>query len=262
MTQRAEDPGKAYVFEGADSDVSEEIKAERVRRMKALVRQMSKEELEPQRKFIPQIKGRGLIAAASFIAVILFSVSSLYNYNLFINLGEQVRSSEGHVEAAIQRRSNLFVNLVNLTLNHASLEEEIFRHVADVRTKIDQTNKTLSKIINKPQTGSSGANIESSLSRLLAVVEQYPNIQSSTTYQQLMDELVEIENRISLRRDEYNEAVRSYNRRISSFPWFILARATGFNRYDYYKATGDISKGPLLSPKTFERLLPKPAKYK
>ncbi len=279
MAHKAEEPGKVEMLESLESEVSEEVRAERIRRMKALVRQMHKEELEPQRKFIPQIRGKSMIAAVSLLAVSLFAVSSLYNYNRFINLGEQVKSNKGHVEAALQRRSNLFANLVNLTLNHAALEEEIFRHVADMRTELDNTNRFLSDILENPEGGAgaaqrqkvkegfgnsslSAAAIESSMTRLLAIVEQYPDIQSSLTYQQLMDKLVEIENRIAGRRDQYNDAVRLYNRVISSFPWFLLAKATGFSRYEYYEASEETRKGPILSPRSFERLLPDPVKRK
>ena len=124
-----------------ESEVSpQKVDVERIRRMKELMRRLNKEELSPQKKsIIPEVRARTMIMVASLAAVVLFSMSALYNYNQFVELRESVLSAGGGVEASLQRRSNLFVNLVNVALNHAQLEEDIFGHVADVRTRIDST---------------------------------------------------------------------------------------------------------------------------
>ncbi|MBF0381838.1 MAG: LemA family protein [Magnetococcales bacterium] len=261
--------------------------SERMRRMKRLMRELYKEEFETKRFRMPPIKAKSLIVYLSFASIIVFGVTTLYNFNRFVNLEERVLSANGHVEDVLQRRVNLFENLINLTLNQSALEQEVFRHVANVRANIGQGITQGDNAVNsQPGGGSVGAGavgaagtatdggstspmiagIMSKMSglpamaKLLAVVEQYPEIRSSVTYQQLMDKLVEIENRIAMRRDEYNEEVRIYNTLISSFPWYVLARVTGFERYDYFSIgegmNADAFKRPDISNHVFKRLLP------
>ncbi|MEE8484690.1 MAG: LemA family protein [Nitrospinota bacterium] len=251
-----------------DEDISsEDVSVDRMRRMKALVRTLYQEEIAPKRPFFKPIKAKGLIMAMSVLAALMLSASSLYSFNRFIDLNEKVLSSKGHVETTLQRRQNLFANLVNITLNQAAVEKEIFRHVASVRSDLNRTNELLSEISKNPDVASSllpggmaaqepGVSVASSLSRLLAVVEQYPDIKSYSSYLQLMDKLVDIENRIADRRTEYNDNARVYNHAVSAFPWYILARATGFSRFEYFKASENVLEVPVLTPKTFERLLP------
>ncbi|GMT42943.1 MAG: hypothetical protein IEMM0002_1354 [bacterium] len=251
---------------------SHDVSVDRMRRMKALANTLYRDEIGPKRRFFRPIRAKGLIMAASLLAIVILSASSLYNFNRFIDLKEKVFSAQGHVEANLQRRKNLFANLVNITLNQAAVERQIFSHVADVRAGLNKTNEILSEIAKNPDAvallnkakdvGNASpqslpiSSVTSSLSRLLAVVEQYPDIKSSTTYQQLMDKLVEIENRISARRSEYNDAARIYNHSVSVFPWYLLAKVTGFLRVDYFKASDDVIKVPVLSQKSFEQLLP------
>ncbi|ABK44752.1 LemA family protein [Magnetococcus marinus MC-1] len=266
--------------DGLEALESESLNSERVRRMKRLMKDMYKEEFESQRLRLPPIKSRALIVTVSFLSIVIFGVTTLYNFNRFVTLEERVLSSHGHIEDALQRRLNLVQNLVNLTLNQAALEQEVYRHVADVRKQIGQGGEAraaegpegsaadlesglaghdntnfLKQMLGMTGNVSSGA-----LANLLAVVEQYPNITASVTYQQLMDKLVEIENRITLRRDEYNEEVRIYNTLISSFPWYILAKVTGFDRYDYFTARDSradpVLRVPQVDNDTFDRLLP------
>ncbi|MBF0448107.1 MAG: LemA family protein [Magnetococcales bacterium] len=272
--------------------------SERMRRMKRLMRELYKEEFESKRFRLPPIKAKSLIVSLSFISIIIFGVTTLYNFNRFVTLEERVLSANGHVEDVLQRRSNLFENLINLTLNQSALEQEVFRHVADVRSNIGKGMQNQGPVApprqgtaaqpSLAQDGSlsgsadtapegpvdpsivansklstelmSGLNGVPAMARLLAVVEQYPEIRSSVTYQQLMDKLVEIENRIAMRRDEFNEEVRIYNTLISSFPWYVLANVTGFERYNYFSIGGGMNaeafKMPDVSTHRFSRLLP------
>ncbi len=240
----------------------EQVNDERLRRMKSLMRQLYKEEFESKQFSMPPIKGKTMIIFVSFLSIIVFGVTTLYNYNRFVNLQEWVRSAQGHVEDALQVRANLFVNLVNLTLNQSNLEREVFGHVAETRTALGDVSKKLVRpdgsAAPPPQEimAGQGDDIGTALSRLLAIVERYPDIKASTTYQQLMDKLVVMENRIAQRRDEANERIRVFNTLISSFPWYVLARITGFQRYDYYRAMGYNQRVPELTPEIFNQLLP------
>ena len=242
----------------------EQLNDERLRRMKALMRQLYRDEFETKRFKVPPIKGKTMILFISFVSVVVFGVTTLYNYNRFVTLEENILSARGHVEAAMQYRANLFTNLFNLALNLADVEREVFHHVANARTEIkgvgeergiaDKEVAGKGPVDPKAAAAMAGA-MPDVVARLLAIVEQYPDIKSSATYQKLMDKLMELEDRVALRRGETNESVRIYNTLITTFPWYLLSKAVGFHRYEYYKfAAGDT----LLSADVFERLLPAP----
>ncbi|WP_158089227.1 magnetosome protein MamQ [Magnetofaba australis] len=265
-------------MDGFESLESEMLNSERLRRMKRLMNEMHRAEFEAKKLHLPPIKSRALIVAMSFISVLIFGVTTLYNFNRFVTLEERVLSARGHVEDVLQRRKNLFANLVNVALNHAALEQEVYRYVATTRKDVGREGDSEAKPPPEPveaepkradpKTQSMLANMlginpeggGAPLAKLLAIVEQYPNITASVTYQQLMDKMVEMENRISMRRDEYNEEVRIYNTLISSFPWYILAKVTSFERYDYFAVRTDHPEStffvPKASPEIFKRLLP------
>ncbi|MBF0191935.1 MAG: LemA family protein [Magnetococcales bacterium] len=261
--------------------------SERMQRMRKLMRQLYQEEEATHATALPPIKSKSLILVSSISAIAFLVVTTFYNFNRFVAAEEQVLSSRGHIHDALQRRSNLFGNLVNLTLNHAMLEQEVFRYVSDGR--LGMMGQTIPGTENGPhgpsgQAGQAGPPHPSepspkigasqpfpapatpmpghgtpidALSRLFGLVEQYPDIKTSTTYQQLMDKLVDIENMISMRRDEYNTEVKLYNTLITSFPWSVMARILGFERYQYFTAgTGPDNMNMDLDSRKFMRLIP------
>lgn len=249
----------------------EQLNDERLRRMKALMRQLYRDEFETKRFKVPPIKGKTMILFVSFISIIIFGVTTLYNYNRFVTLEEIILASKGQVDTAMQFRANLFGNLFNLALNHADVEREVFHHVADARAQIKGGGVADKALAGGPAPGSGTPSVGAAtgaapgmpgmpampdvVARLLAIVEQYPDIKSSVTYQQLMDKLVTLEDRVSKRRDELNEAVRIYNTLITTFPWYLLSKAVGFNRYEYFTFN---SGDTFLSADVFDRLLPLP----
>ncbi|MBF0295699.1 MAG: LemA family protein [Magnetococcales bacterium] len=235
--------------------------SERMQRMKKLMRQLYEEEEATHVVKIPPIKARSLILVLSITAVAFLVVTTFYNFNRFIAAEEQVLSSRGHIHDALQRRSNLFGNLVNLTLNHAMLEQEVFRYVSDGRLGMMGQNApgASTQAGNPGQTAPAGVSPVETLARLFGLAEQYPDIKTSTTYQQLMDKLVDIENLISQRRDEYNTEVRNYNTLITSFPWSVMAKILKFQRYQYFSASpGPDNMNMDLDSRKFMRLIPEP----
>ncbi|MBF0323112.1 MAG: LemA family protein [Magnetococcales bacterium] len=250
--------------EDLDSYMAEPLNDERLRRMKRLLRDMYREEFTTQKLRLPPIKARFLILTLSFVSILVFGVTTLYNFNRFVTLEERVLSAEGHVQDVLQRRRNLFHNLINMTLNNAVFEGEIVQQVTDRRTEIGRGREGDSPVAHAPPPAidkgalarlmGDGELGKEAMGQLLAIAEQYPSVTTTVTYQQLMDKLVEMEDRISHRRDEYNEEVRIYNTLITSFPWYFLARVTGFRRAEYYHATH--TEVPTMAPDGFLRLLP------
>lgn len=248
----------------------DQISAERLRRMKAMMRQIHQEEFETKKLQMRPIKGKTLILVVSFASLILFGVTALYNFNLLVTLEEKVLSTQGHLEYALQRRANLFGNLTNLALNQAALEREIFRTVNEGRAALSGRGESpmapvpvdppsvaeSSPAVPPPRTDLAALTAKASLDRLLALVEQYPDIKVSGSYQKLMDKMVELEDRIAQRADEHNEQVRIYNTMITSYPWYVLAQMIGFKRYDYYHTNVRYEDYPQLNGDSYRMLLP------
>ena len=246
---------------------------ERMNESKDRLRELYHEEINP-RFHMPHIPGAKIILVVSLIILTIFSATVLYKFNAFIMMQEEVLAKRGHLEGAFQRRTNLFENLLKLTLNHASLEHAVFSHVADARKDIIKKvnlpaeveasiNRSLSAQNNpdfddfsKVLRDRSQSGMEQSLGRLLGLAEQYPNIKSSETYKEMMVSLVQIEDRIAERRMAYQEKVRIFNTEISNFPWYILAEVTRFHRFDYFIAEDEAHKRPEIHRSIFEQLLP------
>ncbi|MBF0123866.1 MAG: LemA family protein [Magnetococcales bacterium] len=263
-------PDKRDDLEEMEDFGSEATNSERIRRMKQLMRQIYQEETTAKPVKLPPIKAKYMILLASFGSILILGTTMMWNFNRFTTAEEHVLSSMGHINDALQRRSNLFRNLINLTLNQAALEQEIFRHTADARAGMVNTPPTAaggggaaegegsgSPTGPSPSPSLNSASLLSAAGRLLAVAEQHPDLKAATTYQQLMDKMVVSENLIFERRDEYNEKVRLYNTMITNFPWWLMAKITGFKRYPYFVTDiGPDNRLLELSPDTFIRLLP------
>ncbi|GAB6051953.1 hypothetical protein JCM17960_07730 [Magnetospira thiophila] len=239
-----------------------------------ILAQLYHKELDPPFR-APPVRGVRFAAIFSVISLILFSATLFYKFNNFILLREEVYTKAGNLQGALQRRQNLFGNLVKLTLNHAALEHSIFFHTSDTRTNLIKKStlpdalaeKILQGAPSAPdgglggdwdkvlQTLNGGNDIQSSLGRLLAVVEQYPDVKSSETYRQAMTSLVELEDRIAERRNELHLALRDYNINVSKFPWYLLAKMTDFKRIEYFSST-ESAVAPVITPTIFQNLMP------
>ena len=192
-----------------------------------------------------------LLAMASALSIMVLVTTLLLRYNTFVVMYEEASAKQGNLEAAIQQRDNLFGNLVKLTLNHAALEHAIYGHTSDKRTEgmNGKLPDNLQKLMNSGGADALG------LSKLMAVVEQYPNIQSAETYKHMMTALEDAEERIAARRVEYNTSMSVYNIEITKWPWDYLAKMTGFKKMEYFqqKPGGDT---PVIAPQMFQELLP------
>ncbi|CAK0757426.1 putative magnetosome protein MamQ [Gammaproteobacteria bacterium] len=246
-------------------DLGEPPNGERLRRMKEIMERINNSEVPVRDLKIPPVRSKHFIIGASIGSVLLLVSSVLYKYNWFVSANEDVLSAKGAIDNALQQRSNLFSNLVNLTLNQATMEQETMRFVAEIRARQghpegdlpNPSQTALSKVPTVPEMGSS---LPEAMARLFAVSEQYPDIKTSATYKELMDKLMDLETHIHTRRDQYNEKVRTFNAMTVTFPWRLVAYASGFERYQYFQSdphrpdTMEIN----IDSGTFRRLIPKP----
>lgn len=172
--------------------------------------------------------------------------SSGCSYNRFVGQEEGIKAQWAQVENQLQRRNDLIPNLVESTKGFAQQEQDVFRAIADSRSKLAGAQTPGEKM--------AAANEQSSaLARLLVVVENYPVLKSNETFARLMDELAGTENRIAVERMRYNEAVQAYNTSRRSFPSNITAGIFGFKEYELFKAPEAAKVNPKVDfskPKT------------
>lgn len=190
---------------------------------------------------LPMSKGiRNLIIALVIVVIILFSMFSFFKgtYNTFVELDETVKASWAQVENQLQRRYDLIPNLVETVKGYAKQEREVFIDVTKARSQVGKAEDIPDKI--QANNELSGA-----LSRLLVVVERYPDLKSNQNFLRLQDELAGTENRIAVERRRYNEAVKTYNVKIRSFPANILAGMYGFSKATFF----EVPEGVKATPK-------------
>ena len=153
---------------------------------------------------------------------------------------EAVDSKLSDLDVTLQRRCDLIPNLVNTVKGYASHETEIIDKVTEARTKLVNAGSLEEK---------SAANDElsKSLSALLVVVENYPDLKSAENFRQLSDELAGTENRIATARRDYNEAVKEYNLKIKRFPTNLMAGMFGYSQRDYFEASEQSKEVPNVN---------------
>lgn len=173
---------------------------------------------------------RNLLIAVVVIVVLLLSFYSFFKgtYNTFVALDESVKASWAQVENQLQRRYDLIPNLVETVKGYAAHEREVFIDVTNARSKVGAATSVPDKITANNEL--SGA-----LSRLLVVVERYPDLKANQNFIRLQDELAGTENRIAVERRRYNEAVKTYNIKIRTFPANILAGMFGFTQSAFFE---------------------------
>jgi len=182
---------------------------------------------------------RTFAALAGLIAVAL--LSSGCSYNRFVSQQEAIKTQWSQVQNQLQRRNDLIPNLVETTKGIAQQEKDVFGQIADSRAK-------MAGATTPAQTIAAANEQSQALGRLLVVVENYPQLRSSETFNRLMDELSGTENRIAVERQRYNEAVQEYNVARRSFPSNITANLFGFkDEYPLYEAPAAAQQVPKVN---------------
>ncbi len=180
-----------------------------------------------------------------FAAVIAVLFSSC-GYNKMVTMEEQVTSQWAQVENVYQRRADLIPNLVNTVKGYAAHEQETLEGVIEARSKatsvnIDPTNLTPESMqqFNQAQEG-----LSSALSRLMVVVERYPDLKANQSFLDLQAQLEGTENRITVERQKFNDSTQTFNAYIRKFPQVIYAGWFGFEKKAYFEAQQGAEKAP------------------
>ncbi len=182
----------------------------------------------------------GIIALIVVVVLIVIGVGwGVGGYNSLVSLRENVTTQSANIDTQLQRRTDLIPNLVNTVKGYAAHETEIMTAVSDARARLAGAEGMAEK-------AEADQALNSALSRLLMVVENYPDLKADAQYTALMDELAGTENRIAVARSDYNAVVRDYNKKIKTFPSVILANLFGFDEAEYFEAAEGSETPPTV----------------
>jgi len=186
-------------------------------------------------------KKKTLLIVLAVIVVLAIALYSFFagNYNKFVKMDVGIKAAWSQVENQLQRRYDLIPNLVETVKGYAKQEHDVLVEVTNARSKVGGAGTVPDKIAaNNELTGA--------LSRLMVVVEKYPDLKSNQNFMKLQDELAGTENRIAVERMRYNESVKVYNEAIRSFPANFLAGMYGFREAAFFEAPKDAKAAPKV----------------
>ena len=179
--------------------------------------------------------GLGIVVAV----IVIFGLMFMSSYNSFVNLEEDVNQSHAQIENQLQRRLDLIPNLVNTVKGYAAHEKEVIASISDARARLAGAK-------TPEEEAAANDQLSGALSRLLVVVENYPNLKADQQFTQLMDELAGTENRIAVARKDYNEQVAEFTKKVKRFPGSIIAGIGGFDEKEYFKADPQAQEAPKV----------------
>jgi LemA protein len=173
------------------------------------------------------------------LIVLMAGLAAGCSYNRFTNQEEAIKGAWSEVDNQLQRRNDLIPNLVETVKGYASHEREVFQQIAESRARLSGAQT--------PEQRIEAANAQSAaLARLLAIVENYPQLKADAQFARLMDELAGTENRIAVARMRYNERAQEYNSLRRRFPSNMTAKVFGFKEYPYFQAPPEAKVAPKV----------------
>lgn len=179
-----------------------------------------------------------LIAVIAVVAVLaIFCISS---YNSLVSSKENIDNKLAAIDTQLQRRNDLIPNVVNTVKGYAKHESDVFADVSDARARLAGAKTT-------EETAEADAELSGAVSRLLMVAENYPELKADTQFSALTDELAGTENRIAVARKDYNDAAKTYNTQIKTFPKVIFANMFGFEKATYFEASEESKSVPQVN---------------
>lgn len=190
------------------------------------------------------------------IAGIILCAGIIYSYfvgtyNGMVGAEEEVKAAWAQVENVYQRRLDLIPNLVEVVKGYASHEKDVFENVAQARSKAGGVVNISEDILDNPEAFARFQKVQSELSsslqRLLAVTESYPELKANENFLSLQDQLEGTENRIAVERKRYNDICGSYNAKIRMFPGSIIANMAGCRPKAYFQADEAAKEAPKIS---------------
>ena len=184
-------------------------------------------------------KFTGIIIIAIVVVLAFWGIGTR---NTLVTMEEEVKLEASQVETQLQRRSDLIPNFVETVKGYAAHEEEVYTAIADARAKLSGAIKEN----DVEAMNEANSELDSALSRLLVVVENYPELKANANFVALQDELAGTENRITIARQNYNEIVAEYNKELKKFPKSLIANLCGLEPADYFEASEGAEEVPTV----------------
>lgn len=190
-----------------------------------------------------------IILVAIIGCAALFGGTISNSYNNLVKAEEDINSVWANVESSYQRRADLIPNLVNTVKGQANFEKETLTNVIEARAKATQTTIDPSNMTeeNMAQFQQAQQGLNSALSRLLVSVEKYPELKAHEGFLNLQAQIEGTENRINVERNNFNEAVKEYNKLVRQFPTKLAAWVFGFKAKPQFKADAGSEKAPVVN---------------
>ncbi len=192
--------------------------------------------------------GKGLIGCGVIALIALFlAVTAVGSYNTLVELDEGVDNAWSQVENVYQRRADLIPNLVATVKGAKEFEQETLTQVVEARAKVGQVNfESAPNAEQLQQFEAAQSQLSSALSRLLVVVERYPELKATEAFRDLQAQLEGTENRITVERKRFNDATLKYNKTRRRFPTIVLAGIMGFGDKPYFEAIPGAEEPPKV----------------
>jgi LemA protein len=173
------------------------------------------------------------------VAMLALSVLPGCGYNRLVAENESVDAAWSEVDNQLQRRNDLIPNLVSTVKGFAAHEKEVLTEVTEARSRVAGAG-------TPEETMAASNELSGALSRLLVVVERYPDLKADKNFLKLQDELAGTENRLAVARMRYNDVVRVFNTTAKSFPTMLIAKMFGFGERDYFDAPEESKEVPKV----------------
>ena len=189
------------------------------------------------------------ILGAIILVVVILGVTVAGTYNSLVGLDQSVQAQWAQVQNVYQRRADLVPNLVNTVKGAANFEQQTLVQVTEARARVGQVSSgAIENIAKDPQAFArfqqAQDGLSSALSRLMVVVEKYPELKANQNFRDLQAQLEGTENRITVERMRFNDAAREFNTRRNTFPTVLVAGVLGFPDRPYFQAVAGSEKAP------------------
>ena len=192
------------------------------------------------------MKSRNLVLIVIVVFILILGGCGCGGYNKMVNLDENVKAKWSNVQSDYQRRADLVPNLVSTVKGAANFEQETLTKVIEARAKATSMNISPENLTpeNIEKFQKAQDELRGSLSRLLVVAEQYPQLQATQNFKDLQAQLEGTENRIKVSRNDFNSAVQEYNSTVRRFPNNLFAGMFGFKQKEGFRAEAGSEKAP------------------
>jgi LemA protein len=186
------------------------------------------------------IYGRWIKLGIVALVVIILAVTSISSYNGLVAADQQVQKAWSTVESMMQRRADVISNQVETIKGYVQHEEKVVSEIAAARAVLyDNYSDIDSKIAADEQLAAAGRS-------MLALVENYPELKADTLFENLQTVIEGSENRVSVARKDFIDAVQAYNTKVTKFPGNIFAKLMGFEKKDYFRASPGAQEAPKV----------------